>query len=403
MKLTITAILLFAVLMVNAQHLVQFGQPDSVYSAILKENRPLWIYTPPQDTPYFSKQVFPVIYMLDGDGYFATLQSMIFQLSTVNDNTALPQMIIVGIPNTRNHRLRDLTPSADSAVPGSGGGEAFTSFLEKELIPYIEKKYATAPFRILAGHSLGGLMAVNTLINHPSLFNAVIAIDPSISWNHSYLLKQAGQRLKETNLQQKACYMAIAHTMQPGLDSVTVRTDKTLGAVHTSAIFSLADELRAHPGNGLRWGYKYYEDDDHQSVPVIALYDGLRFIFHHSRFPTFLYNDNSPADSVAQLVIAHYKMLSRELGYTVRPRESQFNFLGYRQLIDKNFEKARMLFQLNTYFYQERANPYDSMGDYYMAVKDPVRAASNWKKALSIQYNRETRDKLDKLQQPSSH
>lgn len=312
-------------------------------------------------------------------------------------------MIIVGIPNTRNHRLRDLTPSADSAVPGSGGGEAFTSFLEKELIPYIEKKYATAPFRILAGHSLGGLMAVNTLINHPSLFNAVIAIDPSISWNHSYLLKQAGQRLKETNLQQKACYMAIAHTMQPGLDSVTVRTDKTLGAVHTSAIFSLADELRAHPGNGLRWGYKYYEDDDHQSVPVIALYDGLRFIFHHSRFPTFLYNDNSPADSVAQLVIAHYKMLSRELGYTVRPRESQFNFLGYRQLIDKNFEKARMLFQLNTYFYQERANPYDSMGDYYMAVKDPVRAASNWKKALSIQYNRETRDKLDKLQQPSSH
>jgi hypothetical protein len=36
------------------------------------------------------------------------------------------------------------------------------------------------PYRVLVGHSLGGPMAINTLINHTDLFSAYLAIDPGM-------------------------------------------------------------------------------------------------------------------------------------------------------------------------------------------------------------------------------
>jgi predicted alpha/beta superfamily hydrolase len=120
--------------------LVSFDQPDSLYSDILKEKRQLWIYSPSADTTYFEKPSYPVLYVLDGDAHFAYLQTMIQLLST-NGNTALPQMVIVAIANT--DRTRDLSPTNDPKMPNSGGGEQFTAFLEKELLPYIDNKYPT--------------------------------------------------------------------------------------------------------------------------------------------------------------------------------------------------------------------------------------------------------------------
>ena len=90
------------------------GRVDTVYSEILKEKRPILVYTPGFDTVYFTKPQYPVLYVLDGDGYFNGLVTMIQHLSQHNGNTLVPQMIIVGIPNTPRHRTRDLT-----AIKGS--------------------------------------------------------------------------------------------------------------------------------------------------------------------------------------------------------------------------------------------------------------------------------------------
>lgn len=382
--------------------LVPFGQTDSVYSDILKENRPLWVYTPPADTTYFAKPAYPVVYILDGDFHFAALQSMILQLSTVNGNTALPRMIIVGIPNNSGNRMRDLTPTRDSLYPGSGGGEAFTAFLDKELIPYIDKKYATAPYRLLIGHSLGGLMVVNTLLHHPGLFSGYIAIDPTLMWNNKQVLSQAGTQL-QSSFKNKSLYLAVAHTMKPGLDTIQLRKDNSMGSVHTSAILAFTDLLRKFPGNQLRWNYKYYEDDDHNSIPFAGEYDGLRFLFPHHRFPTYLYTDNTcPADSLEVLITTHFQTLSEEMGYRVRPYEATLNEFGYYNLQQKNYSKAEMFFRLNTRYYPESFNTYDSMGDYYLERKDTAQANIFWKKALNTRFTKEIKEKIDRVNSAAS-
>jgi predicted alpha/beta superfamily hydrolase len=60
-------------------------------------------------------------------------------------------MIVVGIQNV--DRRRDYTPDKVVTVRenNSGGGESFLSFLEDELIPELDQKYRTAPYRILFG------------------------------------------------------------------------------------------------------------------------------------------------------------------------------------------------------------------------------------------------------------
>ncbi|MEI9912732.1 MAG: alpha/beta hydrolase-fold protein [Bacteroidota bacterium] len=135
---------------------------------------------------------------------------MIHQLSR---NMFCPKMIVVGILNT--DRTRDLTPthidaesphyvsSADSAFyKTSGGGENFIAFIENELMPHIEATYKTAPYKMLIGHSYGGLAVMQTFVHHNNLFNTYISIDPSMHWDNQKLMKQAQKLLAEKRLKE---------------------------------------------------------------------------------------------------------------------------------------------------------------------------------------------------------
>lgn len=188
-KIIVALLAIITTLTANAQsdNKITIGKVDSVYSNILGEQRKIWVYTPGITTGDNGKgKQYPVLYLLDGDGHFASVAGLVQQLSQVNGNMVLPEMIIVAIPNT--DRTRDLTPThvvsdppmMDSTFSShSGGGESFAAFIEKELMPHIDSLYPAAPYRLLVGHSFGGLTVMNMLTNHTKMFNAYIAIDPA--------------------------------------------------------------------------------------------------------------------------------------------------------------------------------------------------------------------------------
>ncbi|HEY4966926.1 MAG TPA: alpha/beta hydrolase-fold protein, partial [Puia sp.] len=318
--------------------------------------------------------------------------------SEVNGNTVCPDMIVVGIPNT--DRLRDLTPT-HTGVNTSGGGETFVSFIEHELMPYVDSLYPTAPYRLFIGHSLGGLTVVNALIHHPQLFSAYLAIDPSMWWDNQLLLKASDSILHSNKLNGKTLFLGVANTMSPGMDTAMVRKDTSQNTIHIRSILLLADALRKAGGSGLRWEYKYYNEDNHGSVSLISEYDGLRFIFDY-----YNYKDNnklfdssfSAAQSVKSLT-DHYRIASREMGYTVLPPESFVNNLGYGFMQNKQNEKAFAFFELNIENYPQSGNVYDSMGDFYAATGDKEKAIDYFRKALAVRENADTRQKLQKLEQ----
>lgn len=140
---------------------------------------------------------YPVLYLLDADYSFAIAKNIADHLSQRNH---LKEIIIVGIayagPNKyRINRTRDYTPVNSKENVGfteiqeqySGGGVNFSNFIEKELIPFIDKEYRTTDFRALTGHSYGGLFSSWTMLTKPNLYNGYIIVSPSLWYNNKMM------------------------------------------------------------------------------------------------------------------------------------------------------------------------------------------------------------------------
>jgi uncharacterized protein len=381
---------------------ITIGTIETVHSEILNEERNVLIYVPQNFGDIYAKQAYPVVYVMDGEAHFNSVVGIVEQLSQINGNRILPQMIVVGIANT--NRMRDLSPSQlskssslDSATLAStGGGDSFTAFLEKELIPHIDSLYTTAPYRIVIGHSLGGLMVVDELLNHAKLFNSYISIDPSMWWDNQKLLKQAEKDLSIKNFEGETLYLAIANTMKANMDTLSVRRDTTEDSEHIRSILELTDVLKKNSNNNLSYKWKYYNDDDHGSIPLIAAYDGLRFIFGFTKFSMpEEYKNNASAIFLA--LEKHYKKVSKQMGYTILPSETILNSYGYNFLEKNELENAYKFFKFNVDCYPNSFNVYDSIGDYYAAAGNKKMAIESYTKALTIYDYQGTKEKLERL------
>jgi uncharacterized protein len=396
---------LFIVALAHAQNdnKIVIGTIDSVHSKILNEQRKIWVSVPKQGLSIFAPRKYPVVYLLDGDAHFQSVTGMLQQLSSVNGNTVVPEMIVVGIPNT--DRTRDLTPTHTDLGPdgkvtpvgkSSGGGEKFTAFIKNELIPHIDSLYPTAPYRMFIGHSLGGLMVMNTLINHPEMFNSYIAIDPSMWWDNQKLLKRADSVLQQRNYDGKTLFLAVANTMAKGMDTMKVIKDTAGSTMHIRSNLQLAKMLQKHKNNHLAWNWKYYNEDTHGSVPLIAEYDALHYFFKQ----TALQLPTSPEDTAfftAAYVKQHYENVSKQMGYKMLPPEELVNTLAYQFMSMNMMDKAQSFFQLNIDNYPQSFNVFDSMGDLFKAKGDKKKAIEFYTKALAIRDFPDTRKKIESL------
>ncbi|MEP6613701.1 MAG: alpha/beta hydrolase-fold protein, partial [Mucilaginibacter sp.] len=307
----------------------------------------------------------------------------------------IPDMIVVGITNTV--RQRDLTPTPVAGDNVSGGGENFIKFISNELFPYIDKHYPTAPYRVFSGHSLGGLTVANTLINHTGLFNAYIAIDPSLWWDNQKLLKQAQQQLLKINFSKKSLFVAIANNMSPGVDTMSVIRD-TLNpnTLTTRSVLPFVKALKETNPQGLRWNYKFYPNEPHGTVELNAEYDAVRYLFSYYWFRTSQF-DGHPELNVDSVLAAHFKMLSERFGYTVVPPESLVNSLAYYCWGNNKPKEAFSLFKRNIDNHPQSGNAFDSMGDFYAGTGEKQKAIEAYSKSLNLQETADTRRKLNEL------
>ena len=376
----------------NGQHSNDIvAKIDRIDSEILNEERELLVYVPKGN----SNQTYAVVYLLDGDSHFHSVVALIEQLSPIRRNMMCPKMIVVGISNT--DRNRDLTPTKGE-LPNSGGGANFISFIEKEVIPHIDSKYPTKPYRMFIGHSLGGLTVVNTLVHKPNLFNAYVAIDPSMSWNHKNLLTKIKNTTFNEKYANKTLFLAIANTMSEDMDIVSVQKDTTSRTKHIRAILELDSYLKKDTQKKMSYKGTYYEDDDHGSIPLIAAYDALRYIFDFYRFTLKSEDYFNPKIDVLTKVQNYYKRLSNGFGIEMKPDQLYINGIGFMLLENKQFKKAAEAFKLNIKNHPENFGVYDSMGDFYVAIGNTKKAIENYKKAVSLNIDSYAKYKLKELE-----
>lgn len=248
----------------------------TIPSKVLNQERQIYIHVPKQDSANPNK-TFPVLYLLDGENHFHILSAYIEYLSHYE---IIPPIMVVGIIS--KDRRKDLTPTkstidydgkVDSAYNTSGGNEHFFQFMQAELIPYIETNYKVEPYKIFAGHSFGGITTINCMLTHPDMFNAYIAISPSLWWDNKYILKLVEKKLtKSVYLNKKFFY------------SVGNEGIKDPNSFHTDLLKFDSLIVNRTP-KGLLYKYKCYPEESHMSEPIVAYYDALRFIYQDWKPP----------------------------------------------------------------------------------------------------------------------
>ena len=347
---------------------IVIGTKHILHSNILNEDREYWVSLPESyNNEGSSYKSYPVLIVLDGNSHFRSITGMVNYMSSgYNGNIRIPEMIVVAIQNV--DRRRDFTPDKiiTKRENTSGGGEHFLSFLEDELIPELDQMFRSDPYRILFGHSLGGLLATHAYMKEKTLFNAFIAVDPSFgTWD--------------------------AETMDKKLDAVTDNSFERFIYIATAnwgkrnsrnrdRHVRLYEALNSKCEGEFPGKLEYFENENHGSVPPIAFYNGISAIFDGYG----IYYRN--IESEVQLS-QHFQSLSERLSWEFKPPEYLVNRIGYSMLRSRNENdqsKALSFFRLNTENYPSSFNAFDSLGEAYEALGDTENAINNYEKSLEL-------------------
>jgi predicted alpha/beta superfamily hydrolase len=326
---------------------ITIGERLTVASKVLGEERTILVSTPPGYGR--GQQRYPVLYLTDGDAHLTHTRGTVDFLAR---NGLMPQVIIVGIVNT--DRNRDLTPSRVPVrtlgertfqLPTSGGADKFLTFIETELVPWVEASYRTERFRILCGHSFGGLFATHALLTRPELFHAIIAVSPTLAWDDDLMLKRGKRFFAERADLKRAFFMTLGNEGDQG----RVAFDR------------FAKILKSNKASGFRWGTMILEDEDHGSAVLRSHYYGLKMIYEGWRMP----KDPATGDFVGRVadLKKHYADVSERLGLAVSPPEQVVNQMGYQALQRQDRAHALEFFRFNVASYPDSANVYDSLGE----------------------------------------
>ena len=124
-----------------------------------------------------TKRNYPLLVLLDGDYLYAPFQGAITYANYWDD---IPELIIVAITqNKKEERYDDCQWDDETGLPLEKGINFF-EFIGTELIPYVEKNYRVAPFKIIAGHDTTAGFSNLYLYKEDPLFDAYISLSPDL-------------------------------------------------------------------------------------------------------------------------------------------------------------------------------------------------------------------------------
>jgi len=343
-------------------------------SSKLNEQRTILVATP-EDYRTGTKR-YPVLVILDAEDR-PQFNLALANVAFLANRSAIPSLIVVGITNGKD-RTHDMTPVTGAAhakdFPTAGGVGAFSGFIVDEVLPLVRSKYRTLPTTILAGHSFGGLVALEVASKKPGAFSGVIAMSPSLWWNdssgivsYSDAIARAakGERLFVTN-----------GGLEPDIDRTTTHFSQRLDSLKPALV---------------AFGHERYPQDSHNMTPAPSLVDGLRFVFEPISVAKLPISMLGPGTDSAMAMNAfvesrrRYAMGARSLGLEERFPEFETNMLGYGALqILKKPAFAVWLFRQNVDVYPESANVYDSLGDGLLAMGDTTAAIAQFRRAVDV-------------------
>lgn len=243
---------------------IVIGQSYALPSAVMGATREINVWLPPGYEGGEAR--YPVMYVLDGGTTWQDFHhiSGLAQLGTVNGTTR--DVIVVGIASVdRRNELALPTENAEliARYPTQGHSDRFRRFVGEEVLPFIEGRFRTNGETALMGESLAGLFVVETFLKEPQMFDAWVAVSPSLWWDGGKLAQQAGAHLRD-------------HSNDPRTLILTMGNE---GAEAQALMDTLTGNLRDHALPGVTWTFEPRPNESHATIYHGAALDAFRRLY----------------------------------------------------------------------------------------------------------------------------
>jgi predicted alpha/beta superfamily hydrolase len=344
---------------------IAIGERFQMRSAAIGETRSYFVHRPASYD--FSSARYPLLVVLDGEWDFQVASTTVDFLA---DDNQIPAMLVVGIPNT--DRDRDLIPRGPSAgnEPAAGdppdGAENFLRFITTELIPKLDQDFRTQPYRILVGHSNGGLLGLYSLIGAPGIFKGYVLASPVLGDEDRALAKAVGSFLDTHEDAAASVYLTLAN-----------ETDLLGGN------WELSSYLQNRVASDPRWSFAFrqYPDETHGTIVLRSLYDGLRFVFDGWQLAdVFARYEQGGLPAIEK----HYAALSSRFGFDVPAPAGTLLSPAFALFGQKRIDEAERVILRTLELYPNDTNALLTAGRLYFDKGDKPKAVEYLTKALLI-------------------
>jgi hypothetical protein len=299
------------------------GKAFTIDSAILGEQRKINIAFPASYASSSRDRKYPVTIVLDGEVSLPTVASVADELTR---NGQIPEMILVAIENT--DRLHDLTPPGLS-VSGSSvaeGGDKFLDFVERELLPEVDRQFRGAGPRVFIGHSSGGILATYVAATR-STYRCVVALDTPIHLGENWLAKQLTERAKSG----AGPVRYVSYEARFGW------TDETWKALVAAAPVSWKLHREKLPR------------ESHESMPMLGMYLGLREVFSD-------YSMVAAPEVPTTSILPYYARIGESLGAALMPPKNLLTNVVEDLLMEGRGAEARAAYDMRVAGYGAPTN-----------------------------------------------
>jgi uncharacterized protein len=335
-------------------------QTEIINSKVLNEKRTITVQLPKSYAATPNK-TYPVIYRLDGK---ENLQLMTSVLARLQEANAAPEVIIVAIENT--DRMRDLYPTVNQEPIGpvgiGGGAPKFLNFIKSELMPFVEHKYRTHDFSVIAGASAAGVFVLYALQTEPELFQAHIAYSPAVWWDFGATAKSTKAFVSKTKNLNSYLYINIGE--ESGL--MRERYD------------DMHNFIASNTPKGLRFVSDEFANVPHALTSVAGIFNAYQNLFLPLQMPFRAYNGDPSS------IGDYYQRLSKQYGEATPPPEPVIRELGYQFVNSGNLDEAINIFKYGITLHPEQPDAYNGLAFGYEQNKMYQASLEQVNKALAL-------------------
>lgn len=307
---------------------------------------------------------YPILLLLDGDYLFDPFQGALKYGEYWDD---LPEIIIIGI-NQKNSRINDCAFDPTEGTPTKRAA-AFYNFIGEELIPFIDKKYRTAPFRIIAGHDTTAGFLNFFLYKENSFFNAYISLSPELAPGmENQIATSLNNTKKPLFYYQSSADGDIKQLLLP--------------------IEELDGNLKSVTNPLVNYQYNKFTNASHYSLVLFSVPNALYQIFDSYKpisSTEFTEKIAILPSGYVDYLIKKYQNTTEKLGLQIPIRINDFKAIEAAILKNKAYDELEQLAQLANKNYPKTMLADYELGLMYEKTGDAKKAAAKYQRASQLE------------------